>query len=49
VLAPASPKAFSPLARAQILQGVVRPYPAIADGVLYVRNEKTLLAVDLRK
>jgi outer membrane protein assembly factor BamB len=49
VLAAASPQAFTPIARAQILQGVVRPYPALADGLLYVRNENTLLCVDLRK
>jgi outer membrane protein assembly factor BamB len=49
VLAPASPQAFRPTARARILQGVVRPYPAIAHGMLYVRNENTLLCVDLRK
>jgi len=49
ILAPASPQAFKPLARAQILQGVLRPYPAIADGMLYVRNENTLLCLDLRK
>jgi outer membrane protein assembly factor BamB len=49
ILAPASPQAFKPLARAQILQGVLRPYPALADGMLYVRNENTLLCLDLRK
>ena len=49
VYAAASPQAFKPIARAQILQGVVRPYPALADGLLYVRNENTLLCVDLRK
>ena len=49
ILAAASPQAFRPLARAQILQGVVRPYPALADGLLYVRNENTLLCLDLRK
>jgi outer membrane protein assembly factor BamB len=49
VLAAASPQAFRPIARAQILQGVVRPYPALADGLLYVRNENTLICVDLRK
>jgi outer membrane protein assembly factor BamB len=49
VLAPATPEAFKPLARAQILQGTVaRPYPALADGILYARNENTLVAVDLR-
>jgi outer membrane protein assembly factor BamB len=49
VLAAAAPQAFRPIARAQILQGVVRPYPALADGLLYVRNENTLLCLDLRK
>ena len=39
---------FQPIARAQILQGVVGPYPAIADGFLYVRNDNTLVCVDLR-
>lgn len=47
-LAAASPQGYKPLARARILQGVARPYPALADGVLYVRDEKTLAAVDLR-
>jgi outer membrane protein assembly factor BamB len=49
VLAPASPQGFKPIARAQILPGVLRPYPAIADGFLYVRNENTLLCLDLRR
>jgi outer membrane protein assembly factor BamB len=47
VLAPASPDAFTPLARAQILPGTVRAYPALSDGVLYARNDTTLMAVDL--
>jgi outer membrane protein assembly factor BamB len=49
VLAPASPGAFRPTARAKILGGVVRPYPALADGFLYVRNENTLICLDLRR
>jgi outer membrane protein assembly factor BamB len=49
IIAPASPQAFRPTARAQVLSGVVRPYPAIADGLLYLRNENTLLCLDLRK
>jgi outer membrane protein assembly factor BamB len=49
LLAPASPDGFKPTARAQILRGgVARPYPALADGILYARNENTLVAVDLR-
>jgi outer membrane protein assembly factor BamB len=49
MLAPASPQGFKPLARAQILPGVVRPLPAIADGFVYVRNENTLVCLDLRR
>jgi outer membrane protein assembly factor BamB len=49
ILAPASPAGFRPAARAQVLTGVVRPYPAIADGVLYARNENTMVALDLRR
>lgn len=49
VLAPASPDGFTPIARAQILPGTVRAYPALSDGVLFARNENTLIALDLRK
>jgi len=49
LLAPASPQAFKPVARAQILNGVLRPYAALSDGFLYVRNENTLLCLDLRR
>jgi outer membrane protein assembly factor BamB len=49
VLAAASPASYQQLARAIILPGPVRPFPALADGRLYARNEKTLVAVDLRK
>ena len=50
VLAAAAPEAFRPIARAQILQGVVRAYPALADGFLYARNSAdTLVCLDLRK
>lgn len=48
VLAAASPESFQQLAAAQILPPTVRAYPALADGVLYVRNGDTLAAVDLR-
>ncbi len=47
LLAEASPDAFTPVARARLLRGTVRAYPALADGRLYVRNQDTLLAVDL--
>ena len=49
MLAPASPQGFKPLTRAQVLPGVVRPLPAIADGFVYVRNENTLICLDLRR
>jgi outer membrane protein assembly factor BamB len=48
VLAAASPKSFQQIAGAQILAATVRAYPALADGVLYVRNDNTLVALDLR-
>ncbi len=48
MLAEATPQALRPIARARILPGVVRAYPALADGRLYARNTDTLVAVDLR-
>jgi len=48
-LAPASPKAFRFNARAQVIKGVVRAYPALANGRYYVRNDHELAAYDLRK
>jgi outer membrane protein assembly factor BamB len=47
-LAPVSPKAFRFNARAQLLPGVVRAYPALADGRYFVRNDRQLSAFDLR-
>jgi outer membrane protein assembly factor BamB len=49
ILAAASPDAFRPLARAQVLPATVRAFPALADGLLYARNEKTLVCLDLRR
>ena len=48
VIAAASPKSFQQIAAAQLLPQTVRAYPALADGVLYVRNDDTFAAVDLR-
>ena len=48
ILAEASPAGFKSIARAKILDGVVRAYPAIADGLLYARNGQRLICVDLR-
>ena len=48
VLAEASPTAFTPLARAKVLNGVCWIPPALADGRLYLRNAKgDLCCVDL--
>ena len=47
ILAAATRDAFQPLARAQILGGITRAYPAFAGGVLYARNERELVAVEL--
>ena len=47
VVAPASRAAFRVAASAQILSGVVRAYPAFANGRLYARDEQTLVCLDL--
>jgi outer membrane protein assembly factor BamB len=48
-LAPASPRGFRFNSRAQLLPGVVRAYPALADGRYFVRNERQLRAFDLTR
>lgn len=48
VIAAASPKSFQQVAAAQILPPTVRAYPALADGILCIRNDDTLVALDLR-
>jgi outer membrane protein assembly factor BamB len=48
ILAEATPAAFRPIVRAQVLPATVRAFPAVADGLLYARNEKTLVCLDLR-
>lgn len=47
VLAQASPDAFRPLARAQVLSPTVRALPALSDGLLYLRNDNTLICLDV--
>jgi outer membrane protein assembly factor BamB len=54
LLADASPQAFHPIARAQVLPPTLRAHPALADGFLYVRNSDTnnhdtLACFDLRQ
>jgi outer membrane protein assembly factor BamB len=48
VIAPAASDGFHPSAHASILSKVVRAYPALADGRLYARDEKTLVCVRLK-
>ena len=47
VVAEASPESFRVLGRAELLPGVIRAYPALAKGHLYVRNERTLACFKL--
>ena len=44
----ANAKEYKEVARAEVLTGVVRAAPALADGRLYVRNEKQLACVKLK-
>jgi outer membrane protein assembly factor BamB len=48
VLAEANPTAYTPLAQARVLPATVRALPAISDGFVYVRNDDTLICLDLR-
>lgn len=48
LIAPATASAFKPTARAKVLEPTVRAYPALDGGFLYVRNDDTLMCVDLR-
>jgi outer membrane protein assembly factor BamB len=47
LIAPAA-AAFKPTARATVLEPTVRAYPALDAGFLYVRNDNTLVCLDLR-
>jgi outer membrane protein assembly factor BamB len=48
VMAEPTPRAFKQLASAELFKGTVRALPALANGLLYVRDESTLKCVDLR-
>ena len=48
VMADATPERFRSLASAQVLPATVRALTAIAGGFLYVRNDDTLVCLDLR-
>lgn len=45
----ADPKSFQERARAKVLEGTVRAAPALSDGRLYLRDEKRLVCVKLKK
>jgi hypothetical protein len=47
IRAPATPEAFQPSERAQILPATVRAYPALAGGFLYARSKDRLFCVNL--
>jgi outer membrane protein assembly factor BamB len=49
VLAAADKSRFRPLARAQVLDGTAQPLPALANGLLYVRDEETLKCLRVGK
>ena len=46
VVALASPKEMRPISKTEALPAKVRAYPALADGRLYARNEKTLVCLE---
>jgi len=48
LLAKANPKEFQVKSRAQIVGRTTRSYPAIVDGVVYIKGPKKLVALDLR-
>jgi outer membrane protein assembly factor BamB len=48
VIAQATPAAYQPIATAKILPATIRSFPAIANGYMYVRNEKTLVCLNLK-
>ena len=47
--APATPEAFKPGRRAQVLPFEARAYPALAGGLLYARAKDKFVCLDLRK
>src|SRR5258706_3971999 len=48
ILAAASPAGYKPISKAKPLPARVRSHPAIANGRIYIRNEKTLVCLNLR-
>lgn len=48
ILLDASADRFRPLARAAVVSGTVRAYPALANGLIYIRNENSLYCIRLK-
>lgn len=48
IVAKADPKKFQAISKHQLLDGVVRSYPALSDGQIFLRNEKTLACYKLQ-
>jgi hypothetical protein len=48
VLAAASPDKYEELARTQVCENTTRALPALAEGLLYVRDTQVLKCLDLR-
>lgn len=44
LIAPASPREFKPVRKVQVADGIVRAYPALAGGRIYVRTDSMLSA-----
>jgi hypothetical protein len=42
LIAPADPKGFRPVKKVKVAESVVRAYPALAGGRLYVRTDSSL-------
>jgi outer membrane protein assembly factor BamB len=49
LLAAASPQEFRRIAEAQVLPPTLRALPAVSEGLVYLRNDDTLICLDLRK
>jgi outer membrane protein assembly factor BamB len=49
VLAKPSPDSYQELGRAKVLPGTTRALPALANGLLFVRDSETLKCIDLRR
>ncbi|MCB1035027.1 MAG: hypothetical protein KDD47_14465, partial [Acidobacteria bacterium] len=47
-LLPATAEGFKVRTQTRILDATVRAYPALADGILYARDERKLIAADMR-